>query len=422
MQQRTTMFAQTPPVTTLADILQSPADFDWSGTDGNLRTSVKLFFKNKRYNSSIICTISDINDFNIPEFNLYYLVNLDHLYPDLSCTAIQTFMSCFFFKLEQLPLQTQERYLQQFFGNTTYIQLHGVNPYLARRFMRFLLDNRETLSSDTVPNFRGMAKAPAVLLQFADYLADCQTKFPRELLENGKITESIASCDYKNIPQSVRSKMRVEGSFGLKPADKNVYEMAKKKIQNAPNGQLTSADLKELRKAVFERNILDHQLDRYPVPEQMPWQGQKELLDGLRILEGMMQYRTDENRVFLRLRITDEELINKLLITNVRSTSYIGHYVDMEKLPLGLFNGISRNEYFVTMPSGRTFAWTESLSKYIEKYNVLPSKEFFILFDNLVSDCRKHYLPAAGNLALYLHEHPLVLEKDNVRPVMSQRM
>jgi len=422
MQQRTNMFAQTPVVASLADILQSPADFGWSGTDGNLRTSVKIYFKNKRDNSGITCVISDINDFNIPEFNLYYLATLNHLYQDLSCTAIDTFMSCFFFKLEELPLQTQERYLQQFFANTTYVQLHGINPFVARRFMRFLLDSRETLSSDTVPNFRGMAKAPAVLLQFADYLADCQTKFPRELLENGKITESIASCYYKTLPQSVRSKMRVEGSFGLK-TDKTVYELAEKKIKNAPNGKLSPEDLKELKKAVLERNILYHQLTRYPVPEPMQWEGQRELLNALSVLEGMTQYPTEENRVFLRLRIADEQLINCLLITNVRSARYICHDQDMEKLPsLGLFNGISFTEYFVNMPSGRTFAWTESLSKYIEKYNVLPSKEFLILFDNLVSDCWKNYLPAAGRLATYLQQHPLVLEKDNVRPAMSQRM
>jgi hypothetical protein len=412
------MFSQQPHYVSLNAILQSPENFSWTGTNGDEKSLNMSFHPKSDQKSRVSCVVTNIDDFNLDSFTL---LNLARLYSvgEMSWAA-DSLIKRFFCLVSKCNETEQGPYLSRFFGQTTFQELHVQYPEDAKMIVRLLLDSRETMPFQSTPNFRGLRKAPAILLQYADYLAHQQTALPAVLLQEIDLQQAFQLSSYKSVsPCLYNSSFSVEGYWTGNRRNLNAFNFAEKNIQQ---DKLSPEALTLLRSFILETEKPGEH-HRYPLPEATPWKDMDKVLAVLKTLAAMSIHRPEDTRAILSLRIHDPELVNNLLLMNLDCYHYIGHKCVVDALPIkgeGEGEGEAKVEYTAKMPDGGELMWADMLPAYMERYNIVPAADFLLNLVNFTLYCSNEFRNAADKVKTYLSEHPLQLE-DDIRPAAALR-
>jgi hypothetical protein len=260
--------------------------------------------------------------------------------------------------------------------------------------------------------FMGLEKPPFILIQYADHVARLCTSLPEELLQDVNLLDAEARCFYQATPADENGK-KVEGYWKYQYHNQEIISSAEVKMQN---NTFSSAALQELKDLVLLKENPNEE-QRYPIPEPTPWSDKNKFLCCLKKLEELSIEHPAKLQTLLALRVEDDEIVHNLLFTNISLDSYCG--VAPERLPVCY---PTNKEFIVRLPDGSMFisdqkvlSWTQALSKYIELYNVVPSKEFLTDFSKFLQYCKTTYLDASKALKQYLDDHPLRLENEEIK-------
>lgn len=276
--------------------------------------------------------------------------------------------------------------LEHFFQNTQFPEIIAVHDmHTIIEMMMYLMEGlqRSNFVDQVIPIF---------MLEFADYVVRHIATIPHVLLHS-KFLPMPDDFDYQTMPEA-------EGYWKKDYINREIKSFA----ETLQTEGLTPHNLKKLAAKVRDLEAPNDK-NRYPIPHEMPWINQKEIVEILLTVEGHALYDNIEDLLKIaKLRVKDETLLSDTLMTILNKSVYCGSAPLRLPIRSPKPNGA---EYTVSLPNKVKLSWTPLLTDYINQYNILPSKEFFDRINLLLQFCQTNFKHAAARLTKYLDMHPL---------------
>jgi hypothetical protein len=145
----------------------------------------------------------------------------------------------------------------------------------------------------------------------------------------------------------------------------------------------------EILKSIFCNNSDLVKFAHYPLPRADKWAQQDLVIATLKVLENAAFAAVKFEGPFANLKL-DKEITAHLLPFKTKLETYSCSYPHYLALPREQ-DHFMRRRYSLPLPNGEVLAWSSVLVKYIEHYNIMPSRDFL----NKLTQCRilfeRHY-------------------------------
>jgi len=271
-------------VENLATVLNTPEDYEFSGSNSSCGLESSYAITSKTHGQGGQVVTKTLQDIASDAFNIFNLCKYWSKHPRSGSYGIPSLIFHYFLHLETLSASEKDIYVTRFFGHTTYDELHALHPQVAEALMSNLMDFG--FGKDKSPRFYGIKPIPAIILQYADFLARKFSALPAELMQEFDLLQASAGCHYQTMPTE-----RIEGYWQENYVNKDIFAVAK----SYTNDKLifSPEDLQKLKAIVLEKEQPTDE-KRYPIPEPTAWAHKDRFLACLNKLEELAQHEPEK--------------------------------------------------------------------------------------------------------------------------------
>lgn len=274
--------------------------------------------------------------------------------------------------------------MKSFFGNFSYEEIKQLgSPQFIRKIVMQLIPKEKSIYDYVDSSLYSLLPNLPTPSFVQGYQIECANKYceiPKVLLKEVDLKAAMELSSYD-------SNDPIEGYWA--DPDEEILTLAGNK--NVP--------LSNIRASILNKKEKNNSNWRYPVPCETPWPGKTEFLECLHALEEISRnvdkkIMVENKKMILNLFKDSSDktkkragvFLNMLLSGNVEARQ--PHGPAAERLPL---ENKGSTETVIKLKNGKILAWTAAYGEYVKNYNIVPSRNFLVLFQAMLKDCREFY-------------------------------